>query len=95
MILAFLANIWTKFQGWIASAFLVLIMVWYIFTRGKKEAKKEAEIKDLKEEVTVAKTIAKAVTDDAKVVAEVEKTVDALPDHSVAERARKWVRDKT
>lgn len=73
----------------------VLVLIWYVFSRGEKKAKAEAEVKDLKEEVIVAKTITKSITDDAKVVTDIETKVNALPADDVRAHARKWVRDKT
>jgi hypothetical protein len=92
---AFLFGIWNKIQGFVAMAAGALILIWYVFSRGEKKAKAEAEVKELKEEVIVANTITKSITDDAKVVAEIETKVDALPIDDVRAHARKWMRDKT
>ena len=92
---AFVLSIWEKIQGFVAMAVGVLVLIWYVFSRGEKKAKAEAEVKDLKEEVIVAKTITKSITDDAKVVTDIETKVNALPADDVRAHARKWVRDKT
>lgn len=91
----FFLQIWEKIQGFVAMAVGVLVLIWYVFSRGEKKAKTEAEVKDLKEEVIVAKTVAKSITDDAKVVSEIETKIDALPVDDLRDHARKWVRDKT
>jgi hypothetical protein len=90
--MAFFSAIWSKIQGFVAMAVGALVLVWYVFSRGEKKAKAEAKVKELKEEVIVANTITKSITDDAKVVADIETKVDALPIDDVRDHARKWVR---
>lgn len=93
--MAFFVTLWEKFKGWLFGAAALLLAIWYVFSRGEKKAKAEAEVKDLKEKVVVAETVTKAIQDDIKLVNETKKEVDALPDPAVADRARKWVRNKT
>lgn len=92
---SFFLQIWEKIQGFVAMAVGVLVLIWYVFSRGEKKAKDKAATEKLEDKVIVAETIAKSVTDDAKVVTEIEKKVDALPDSAVATAARRWVRNKT
>lgn len=89
---SFLKSIPGKVWGWIVAAAGALLLLWAVFQSGRKQAKTEAEIKDLKQDKVNAETITAKVIDDVKVVNEVEKEIHALPTDALADRARKWVR---
>ena len=85
-------GLWNKFrEAIVLAAGAILLLVTFYF-RGKKQAKTEAKIDKLEEKVAATDAVNKSITDDIKIVTEVEKTVDALPDAAIADRARKWVR---
>lgn len=92
VIWSFLKSIPSKVWGFVVAAGAVLLLLWSVFQSGRKQAKTEAEIKDLKQDKVNAETITAKVTDDVKIVNEVEKEIHALPTDALADRARKWVR---
>ena len=92
---SFFLQVWEKIQGFVAMAVGVLVLIWYVFSRGEKKAKDKAATEKLEDKVIAAETVAKSITDDVKIVTEIEKKIDALPADDLRAHARKWVRDKT
>lgn len=96
-ILVFLKTLPAKLWGYLAIAGgLVMALVYFYFStknKGKVEAETEAKVKDAQASEARAKVITKTITEDAKVVAEIKKEIDALPPSDITARASKWVRD--
>lgn len=97
-ILGFLKALPGKLWGYLAIAGgLALSLAYFYFStkeKGKVEAETKAKVKDAQAGEARAKVITKTITEDAKVVAEIKKEIDALPPSDITARASKWVRDK-
>lgn len=91
----FASAIPAKVWGFICTAVAVLFVIWATFRSGKKQAKIEAKVEDLKEENAQLKEVTKTIQDDLEVVAEVRNDVSSLPSADLSSRADKWVRKPT
>jgi hypothetical protein len=97
-VLGFLKALPGKLWGYLAIAGTMLAAAVYFYfstkEKGKVEAETKAKVKDAQAGETRAKVITKTITEDAKVVAEIKKEIDALPPSDITARAGKWVRNK-
>jgi hypothetical protein len=98
VFLGFLKALPSKLWGYLTVvAGMVAALAYFYFStknKGKVEAETKAEIEEAQAGEARAKVITKTITEDAKVVAEIKKEIDALPPSDITARASKWVRNK-
>lgn len=97
-ILGFFAGLPGKLWGYVTvvAGMLAALAYFYFSTKekGKVEAETKAKVKEAQAGEARAKVVTESVVADAKIVAEIKKEIDALPPSDIADRARKWVRNK-
>lgn len=97
-ILVFLKTLPAKLWGYLAVAGgLVMALVYFYFStknKGKVEAETKAKIDDLSSKVVAHQELTKDIVAGAIAIDKIESEINALPPSAVAERARKWVRNR-